>query len=254
MEVIDGYAHCGLSKYEPIERVKEVLAAAGVDRAVLVQHLGEFDNSYLAGIASADSQHFAAVCLVDHRPADCVRTLERWCSSGHFRGFRLTAEALAARPALADAAVELGLILVLFAPQGIEPVARSLTSLFERYPLVRLVVSHLGQPDPADSPAFSKSQALLRLAEHPHVHVQLSGMKMFCDWPHEPLYPLINQLLKRFGAERTYWGSNFPVVGDVSDYRHDLALLLEGKLPIAAGDVQAVAATNAKRLWFPENA
>lgn len=115
MELIDGYTHCGVSKYEPIERVAEVMAAAGVGRAVLVQHLGEFDNAYLGRVAAADAQRFAAVCLVDHQPADCVQTLERWAASGCFKGLRLTTDALAARSALADAAVDSGLILVLTA-------------------------------------------------------------------------------------------------------------------------------------------
>src|SRR6202043_1719838 len=39
MEIVDAYAHCGLSKYEPIEKVRAAMAAGGVSRAVLVQHL-----------------------------------------------------------------------------------------------------------------------------------------------------------------------------------------------------------------------
>ncbi len=45
MEIIDGYTPCGLSKYEPIEKVRKVMAGAGVQRAVLAQHLGEYDNT-----------------------------------------------------------------------------------------------------------------------------------------------------------------------------------------------------------------
>ncbi|HUE16056.1 MAG TPA: hypothetical protein VMR25_17935, partial [Planctomycetaceae bacterium] len=61
MEIVDAYAHCGLSKYEPIEKVREVMAAAGVSRAVLVQHLGEFDNSYIGPVVQSDPQHLAGV-------------------------------------------------------------------------------------------------------------------------------------------------------------------------------------------------
>src|SRR5579871_5998970 len=117
MEIIDGYTHCGLSKYEPIERVAEVMATANVSRAVLVQHLGEFDNSYLAQIAAAEPQRFAAVCLVDHHSDDCIATLDRWADTGSFKGIRLATEALAARPDLADAAIDLGLIIVLYTPE-----------------------------------------------------------------------------------------------------------------------------------------
>lgn len=254
MDVIDGYTHCGLSKYEPIERVSEVMAAAGVSRAVLVQHLGEFDNSYLRTVAAADPRRFAAVCLVDHDRADCVQTVRQLAETGCFRGIRLSTDALTSRPALADAAVEAGLILLLYAPRGISPAASQLAGLFDRHPDARLVVSHLGHPDPADSPRFPKSADLLRLAEHRNVFVQLSGMKLFCPWPHEPLYPLIEQVMQRFGRDRVYWGSNFPVVGGQAEYRSDLALLLDGKLPLAPADIPAVAGGTARRLWFDDDA
>lgn len=250
MEIIDGYTHCGLSKYEPIERVAEVMASANVSRAVLVQHLGEFDNSYLARIAAAEPQRFAAVCLIDHQPDDCIATLNRWANTGCIKGIRLSTDALAARPALADAAVDLDLIIVLYVPDGVPPAASLLSDLFQRRPDARLVVSHLGKPDPTDSPRFAKWGDTLRLAEHPGVYLQLSGMKMLCPWPHEPLYPLIEQAVERFGAARIYWGSNFPVVGDATDYMNDLSLVLDGKLPIASADIAAIVGQNAKRLWF----
>src|ERR1700722_9969665 len=91
MEIIDAYAHCGLSKYEPIEKVRETMAAAGVSRAGLVQHLGVFDNSYIGSVVASDPQHVAGVLLVDHRQKDVVGTLERWHASGNFQGIRLTA-------------------------------------------------------------------------------------------------------------------------------------------------------------------
>ena len=37
--IVDGYAHCGIRKYQPVEVVLDTMAHAGVDRAVLCQHL-----------------------------------------------------------------------------------------------------------------------------------------------------------------------------------------------------------------------
>lgn len=252
MIVVDGYCHCGLTKYEPVERVDEVMAATGVRRAVLVQHLGEFDNSYLGRVAAANPGRFATVCLVDHDRVDSIETLQRWLESGCFKGIRLTTDALAAHPDLADAAVELGLVIVLYAPHGIASAIRPLETLLHRHTDARLVLSHLANPDPVDAPRFSKWSDTLRLADHPGVYIQLSGMKMFCPWPHEPLYPLIEMALERFGASRVYWGSNFPVVGGAGDYCDDLFLLLEGKLPILPSDIPAIAGENASALWFAD--
>ena len=53
-EVVDGYCHCGTSKYRPIEDIGKVMGRFGVSRAVLVQHLGEFDNRYIERVAGED--------------------------------------------------------------------------------------------------------------------------------------------------------------------------------------------------------
>ncbi len=251
MEIIDGYTHCGISKYEPIERVREVMASAGVRRAVLVQHLGEFDNSYIAQIAVDDAEHFAAVCLVDHEAADCGEALRRWAETGGFKGVRLTIDVFSINPDLAAAAIELGLIVVLFAPRGIAGALGPLASFLDRYALARLVVTHLGNQDLANL-AQVAADDVLRLAEFPNVYFQVSGMGMFFPWPHEPLYPLIERAFERFGVSRLYWGSNFPVVGGQSEYQNDLALVLDHKLPVPPAAVPAIAGLNAKRLWFPE--
>ena len=63
--IVDGYAHCGISKYQPVEVVLETMAQAGVDRAVLCQHLGEVDSSYLAQVVGNRPEQFAAVFLVN---------------------------------------------------------------------------------------------------------------------------------------------------------------------------------------------
>ena len=38
--IVDGYSHCGILKYQPVEVVLDTMAQASVDRAVLCQHLG----------------------------------------------------------------------------------------------------------------------------------------------------------------------------------------------------------------------
>jgi predicted TIM-barrel fold metal-dependent hydrolase len=91
---------------------------------------------------------------------------------------------------------------------------------------------------------------VLELAQFSNVYLQLSGMKMFCPYPHEPLYPLIAQAVDAFGVNRILWGSNYPVGGPQEDYAADLRLLLDGRLPVPGEAIAKVAGENAKRLWF----
>jgi L-fuconolactonase len=254
MEIVDAYSHCGLSKYEPIEKVRATMAAAGVARAVLVQHLGEFDNSYIGSVVESDHDHFAGVLLVDHRAADAIETTERWMASGHFQGIRLTAEAISECPALLSTAANLGLVIVLYAPDGIGPITKPLEKELQLAPFTRLVITHLGNPKLDNGNVTDSARDVFRLAQFANVYLQLSGMKMFCPFPHEPLYPLIADAFTHFGPGRMLWGSNYPVVGTQADYIADLQLLVDGKLPIPPEAIPKIAGENAERLWFNRSA
>jgi len=250
VEIVDAYAHCGLSKYEPIEQVRRVMNAAGVSRAVLVQHLGEYDNSYIGSVVESDCAHFAGVLLVDHRDPQVIETLDRWKSSEHFRGIRLTTEAVVENPALFAAAGDLGLVVVLYAPDGIGPSLSQLEQQLALAPFTQLVVTHLGNPKVDGGAVNESAKSVCRLARFANVYLQLSGMKMFCTFPHEPLYPLIGEAVDCFGPNRILWGSNYPVVGSEADYLADLRLLMNGHLPIPADAIPKIAGENAERLWF----
>lgn len=250
MERIDAYTHCGLDKYEPIETVGETMRVAGVSRAVLVQHLGQFDNRYLAGIAQAEPDTFAAVALVNHEQADWPRELARLADGGHIKGIRIATHAWQAAPSLPRQAVERGLIIVLYTPQGVCGFHEEIARLCDAQPNARLVITHLGNPSLDDAPGFDAYGKVFELAKYPGVYLQLSGMKMVCPYPHEALHPLVAKAARHFGPDRICWGSNYPVVGDADDYRRDLNLLIEGRLPVPADSVPAVAGGNALRLWF----
>jgi L-fuconolactonase len=250
MEIIDAYCHCGLSKYEPIEKVREAMTAAGVSRTVLVQHLGEFDNSYIGSAVESDPQRFAGVLLVDHRQPDAVGTVGKWHSTGHFQGIRLTSQAITESPDLLSTAANLGMIVVLYAPEGIRPIVAKLEEELRLAPFTRLVITHLGNPSLENGDVAESARDVFRLAKFANIFLQISGMAQFCPFPHDDLRPLIADAFTRFGPTRLLWGSNFPVVGTKEDYAADLHLLLDGKLPIPADAIPKVAGENAQRLWF----
>jgi predicted TIM-barrel fold metal-dependent hydrolase len=166
---------------------------------------------------------------------------------------RLTAEALLAKPDLLALASDLGLAIVLYAPQGIRPILPQLERALESVPFTRLVITHLGNPTLIGSKLDEGGDAVLELARFSNAYFQLSGMKMFCAHPHEGLYPLIEQAVATFGPRRMIWGSNYPVGGSREDYRADLQLLLDGGLPVPREAIDQIAGDNAKRLWFDRN-
>lgn len=252
MEIIDAYVHSGMRKFQPIEAVANVMESAGVSRAVIVQHLGEFDNSYIGGIVEANPVRFAGVCLVDHTAPNAADALEHYAGSGLFKGVRFTADTLQIAPHLWRKAVELGLVVVLYAPDGVATITNPLRAFLAKHPQCKLVISHLGNPNVQEAPQFEAQRKVCSLADYPGVYYQVSGMKMFCPYPHEELYPLISEAAAAFGTSRLIWGSNYPVVGDENDYANDLRLLLEGRLSIPKEAIPLIAGANARALWFAD--
>ena len=72
--VVDTHVHAGTTKYEPVESLLDQMARHGVDHAVLIQHMGMYDNSYLVACAEAHPGRFAIACLIDaHEPGAAAR-------------------------------------------------------------------------------------------------------------------------------------------------------------------------------------
>jgi L-fuconolactonase len=247
---VDAYAHCGREKYLPVEALDAVMSAADVSCAVLCQHLGQFDNSYIASLVEGQPGRFAGVALIDHESRHWDEQLDGVTARG-FRGLRITGSALLANSPLAESAASAGLALVIYAPEGVGPLVAHLLELATAHPQVSIIVSHLGNPTVAGD-QLRRGEEVLVLAEVPNVYVLLSGLGMFCPFPYKQLDTLIASVVETFGADRVMWGSNYPVGGeDVADYRRDLDLVQAGiRWGIDRSAAEAICETTARRVWF----
>jgi L-fuconolactonase len=253
--IVDGYAHCGISKYQPVRVVAGVMQQAGVNRALLCQHLGEYDNTYLAEVVGDHPLQFACACLVNPAASDALPALKRLHCTQRFRGVRVLAEWLKPHFPLWREALDLGMRLVLFAPNGVGEAVPSLCELLAECPNGKVVVSHLGNPavtDGADG-ALSAGAELFQLETTRGVYVLLSGLSMFCEYPHAALRPFITDVIRRFGAGRVMWGSNFPVCGDAEAYVRDLKLLLSGQWVEGPDLIKQISGSTANEFWFGGN-
>ena len=249
-EFIDAYAHCGISKYKPVDEVLAAMRLAGVDRAVLVQHLGEFDNRYLQQVVTDHPEKFAGVMLVDHSRPSGVDDLARWASTESFRGARLLLESLDDNRLLWERAVELGLNIVVLAAHHIASGIDSLEEFLQNHPAATIILSHFGLGLENDDPGFVRLRCVHRLAVYPGVYYQVSGMHMFCGYPFEPFWPLVTAALDSFGAERMLWGGNYPVCGTDAEYAREAELARAGGLAFPPDTIDSIACETARRIWF----
>lgn len=246
--VIDGYAHSGLKKFLPIPDLLAAMEAASVSRAVLVQYLGEYDNSYLAQAMVEHPGRFAGVGLVDPFSDDWPARLAEVVSAG-FRGLRFPMEWLPTKMEVALAACAAGLNIVVYVPKDMAAAVPVLRQLARGAGDRKIVVSHLGAPRVSGT-ELAEGLELLELAEELNVLTTLSGFSMYSAHPHEELGVLVTRAIELFGPSRVMWGSNFPVVLDRESYGDDLALVREGRWGLGGAAIAEVLCGTASRLWF----
>lgn len=185
--------------------------------------------------------------MIDIAAPDAEDRLEDVIGAQVFRGLRMTAAMLRQAPGIASAAIEAGLHLVLYCPDGTDEIASVLPALASGPG--RIVITHLGSPIVSDG-RLARGEEILRLVPDPRIMVTLSGAGMACDPPHEPLGPLVRKIVDGFGAERVMWASNYPVVGDQDAARADLDLLLTNYWGLPASAIEPISGVVAERTWF----
>lgn len=222
------------------DEIEPYLAAAGIDRTVVVQAANDLrDTDFLLAAAAANPWIGAVVGWVPlDRPTEAAAALDRFDADPLLHGVRHlihdeTDPDWIVRPAVLEGLAvveERGLV---YDVVGVYPNhLRHVPFLAERFPRLTLVIDHLAKPplrssDPGD---MSRWAAQLRAAaEHPNVVAKLSGLDTAArpDWTVDDLRPAVDVAFEAFGAERLMFGSDWPVSILGGDYERWFAAILE---------------------------
>src|SRR4051812_45904484 len=82
MLIIDTHCHAGLSWFQPVESLLFEMDRHGVAHAVLVQHDGTYDGTYLLECARRHKNRFKVVVMLDPKDPAKMKSLERWHKEG----------------------------------------------------------------------------------------------------------------------------------------------------------------------------
>ncbi len=209
--------------YGPDDLAPE-LAAAGIDRTVLVQAAGTVaETDYMLGLAEATESVAAVVGWIDFEDRDHLKHLERWKRHPKFVGLRPMIEYVPdvdwmlgddvqwAYAALVD-------LDLTFDAVGFSRHLENFLAVVKRYPTLRLVVDHCMKPQIRDHGTAKEELAawgegLRRIAEQSGACCKLSGLvtETDGDWREADLAPYAEVVLRAFGPERVMWGSDWPV-------------------------------------------
>lgn len=227
--------------FEPDELIPQ-LAAAGVDRTVLVQSMDSYADTD-AMLAQADAYDFvgAVVGWVPlHRPGEAAEALTRYRAHPRFAGVRhLIHDEPDPDWLLQDAVIEgLGLLAEAGLPFDVVAVLprhlEHIPVLAERVPGLRMVIDHLAKPPIREKGWEPWASLVARAAEYPQVHAKVSGLNTAADpftWSAADLRPYVEHALEHFGADRLMFGSDWPVAllaGDYAQVWRETGALLSG--------------------------
>ena len=218
--IIDTHCHVGANWFEPVETLLFLMRAHGVAQALLVQHGGVFDHSYLFDCARIHAGRFRVVAQLDPDEPDQIGLVEQLAAQGA-AGIRLSPASRARRGdpfAVWRRAGTLGLTV---SCQGsMQAFASSeFRGLLDACPETPIVIEHLAGVRRAEPP-YEHFGAALECSSHPNAYMKVPGLGEIVPRPsrlkaHFQLsdkWRLIERAMSAFGPERLMWGSDFPGV------------------------------------------
>jgi len=207
----------------------DVLAAHGVDSAIVVQAGDSYDETLdLLASAAASDVLAGVVGWVDLASADASAQrdeLRAALGGDKLVGVRHQLQLEPDAGWLSRPAVRSGLAMladdlcfdVVVSPAQLPLVVETARAL----PDVRFVLDHAGKPGIAGGDLASWRAAIAALAESPNVAAKLSGLVTEADWTswtQADLEPVIAHVLDAFGPSRVMAGSDWPVCLLAADY------------------------------------
>lgn len=216
-----------------VDLLMETMAAAGVDKAVIVQPIHYlFDNRYVADCLKRYPGTLAAQALVDPTEPDAPDRLEALVREQGFGGMRIHLSrygdpaglAAKAQDPLWVRARDLDACFNLFGRAEDHP---PLEPMIARFPEVKVVVDHIGgvpAHEPEPGPLLTN---LLNWAQYPNVYVKISnvGSRSQAPYPHRDTFPMVQRIYDAYGPERLMWGTDFPHVLTGCGYLEALDLI-----------------------------
>lgn len=210
--------------YGPAEVTGDQMVAAmeavGVDGAILVSPFSmyRYDASYALEVYRAHPDRFRLVKPVDPTDPAVIETIADWAGTAGTVGIRIfLRDNVSTDPA--DPAINRVLAAAArhSLPVNLACMGRldQAGQLAARNPNTRLVIDHLGLPQPHEPPPpaepFADLPKLLALAACDNVAVKISGACTLSrePFPYRDIWDPLGRVFEAFGFERCMWGTDW---------------------------------------------
>jgi len=202
------------------DQMVAAMDAVGVDGALLVSPftMYRYDASYAIAVRAAHPTRFALIKPVDPTDPAIVETIADWAGTDGTVAIRLMMNrGMSEDPAdpginrVLAAAARHGLAVNLMCTGRLAQAGL----LAARNPDARLVIDHLGLPQPHQPPApaepFADLPKLLALAVHDNIAVKISGACTLSHeaFPYKDIWDPLFRIFDAFGFGRCMWGTDW---------------------------------------------
>ena len=257
--IIDTHVHASPHWYEPVESILDQMNRNDVDKTVLIQFRGQFDNDYLIECVRRFPGRFSATAVVDTRREDAPQELERLVSQG-VEGVRIgpSVRSPGADPlAIWRKAEEFGLVVSCGLGNADEYASPGFEETIKAVPNLPIIIEHLGFIRQESKPPHTTYKRILALSQHPNTYIKFHGLgennarpdPFVQPFPFPNLAPYIEMAYDAFGATRMMWGSDFPPVAGREGYRNALRLPMEHVKFRSEEDKEWAFGRTAANLW-----
>jgi predicted TIM-barrel fold metal-dependent hydrolase len=240
--LIDNHCHAGLNWFEPIELLEYQMMLNNVSKAVLIQHGGNYDNSYLIECAEQQPDKFSVVVSVDNNNKNSPNILKQLAKNTKVVGVRLrpTDRFFHGDPlTLWKVAESEGLAISCFAVNANHCATTEFENIVQEISNTNIILEHLGgvyisRTPEVTHPPFTAFKKVLQLAQYKNTYIKFGGIGEFCERPEtltpgtgfEEIPPLIDMAVNAFGYQRMMWGSDYSPVSQREGYSNALNLPL----------------------------
>jgi predicted TIM-barrel fold metal-dependent hydrolase len=198
------------------ERLLEEMAAAQVDRAILVPPSWEgYRNDYALQAARLHSDRFAVMGKVPLNDPASKNKLATWVDQPGMLGFRISFRHSGTHSFLNDGTADwfwrdcerYDIPVMIFAPFCVGKIGE----IAERHPGLRVIVDHMGLNVQWKGKDLGPGvDVVLRFARLANIAVKASCLPCYVNepYPYPRLHPQIRRVIEAFGPQRVFWGTD----------------------------------------------
>jgi predicted TIM-barrel fold metal-dependent hydrolase len=198
------------------ERLLEEMAAAQVDRAILVPPSWEgYRNDYALQAAQLHPKRFAVMGKVPLNDPASKNKLATWLDQPGMLGFRISFRHSGTHSFLDDGTADwfwrdcerYDIPVMIFAPFSVDRIG----AIAERHPGLRVIVDHMGLNVQWKGKDLGAAvDVVLSFAPLANVAVKASCLPCYVNepYPYPSLHSQIRRVIEAFGPQRVFWGTD----------------------------------------------